>query len=90
MNYAQNYQTQLQTQLSGIQDADEAQSITDLTQAQTQLQAAMESRAKMPQTELVRFSSVTSPGAGEPPLGNDHHFAELFLVLQMPVRFGDF
>jgi len=55
LNYAQNYQTQLQTQLSGIQDADEAQSITNLTMAQTQLQAAMESRAKMPQTSLFDF-----------------------------------
>jgi len=55
MNYCQNYQTQLQTQLSGIEDADETQSITELTQTQTQLQAALESRAQMPRQSLFDF-----------------------------------
>jgi len=54
-NYCQNYITQLQTQLSGIQDADETQSITDLTQAKTQLQAALESRAQIPTKSLFDY-----------------------------------
>jgi len=54
-NYAQNYTTQLQTQLSGIQDADETQSITQMTEAETNLQAAMVSRAQMPRTTLFDF-----------------------------------
>lgn len=54
-NFAQNYQTQLQTQLSGIQDANETQAITQLTQSQTDLQAALESEAKLPQTTLFDF-----------------------------------
>ncbi len=55
LNFSQNYQTQLQTQLSGIQDADETESITDLTQAQTQLQAALESRAQIPNKSLFDY-----------------------------------
>lgn len=54
-NYCGNYITQLQTQLSGIQDANETESITDLTQAQTQLQAALESRAQIPRSSLFDF-----------------------------------
>lgn len=54
-NFAQNYQTQLQTQLSGIQDANETQAITQLTQSQTDLEAALESEAKLPQTTLFDF-----------------------------------
>ena len=55
VNFSQNYITQLQSQLSGIQDADEAQAITEMTQAQTQLQAALESRAQIPRTSLFDF-----------------------------------
>lgn len=55
LNFSQNYETQLQTQLSGIQDADETQAITQLTQTQTQLQAALESRAQIPRTSLFDF-----------------------------------
>ena len=51
----QTYQTELQTQLSGIQDANEAQDITELTQAQTQLQAALESEAQLPQKTLFDY-----------------------------------
>jgi flagellar hook-associated protein 3 FlgL len=54
-DYGQNYATQLQTQLSGIQDANEAESITNLTQAQTELQAALESEAQMPKTSLFDY-----------------------------------
>jgi flagellar hook-associated protein 3 FlgL len=55
--FGQNYTTQLQTQLSGIQDANEAENITDMTQAQTQLQAALESEAQLPRTTLFDFLS---------------------------------
>jgi flagellar hook-associated protein 3 FlgL len=55
LDFSQNYQTQLQTQLSGIQDADETESITNLTQAQTQLQAALESRAQIPNKSLFDY-----------------------------------
>jgi len=55
LNFSQNYETQLQTQLSGIQDADETTSITDLTLAQTQLQAALESRAQIPNKSLFDY-----------------------------------
>jgi flagellin-like hook-associated protein FlgL len=51
----QTYETELQTQLSGIQDANEAQDITELTQAQTQLQAAFESEAQLPQKTLFDY-----------------------------------
>jgi flagellar hook-associated protein 3 FlgL len=55
LTFAQNYITHLQMQLSGIQDADEAQAITEFTQAQTQMQAALTSRAKLPRTSLFDF-----------------------------------
>jgi len=51
----QTYQTELQTQLSGIEDANEARDITELTQAQTQLQAALESEAQLPQKTLFDY-----------------------------------
>jgi len=54
-NYAQNYDTQLQTQISGIQDANEAQAITQMTEAQTQEQAALESRAQIPKQTLFDY-----------------------------------
>jgi len=53
--FAQNYTTELQTQLSGIEDANAAEAATNLTQAQTQLQAALESRAQMPNTSLFNY-----------------------------------
>jgi flagellar hook-associated protein 3 FlgL len=57
LSFGQNYTTQLQTQLSGVQDADEAATITDMTQAQTQLQAALQSEAQLPRTTLFDFLS---------------------------------
>jgi flagellar hook-associated protein 3 FlgL len=54
-NFGQNYTVQLQTQLSGLQDANEASAITNMTQAQTQLQAALQSRAQLPRTTLFDF-----------------------------------
>jgi flagellar hook-associated protein 3 FlgL len=42
----------LRSELSGMTDADLTQSITALTEGQTQLQAALSARARMPQTSL--------------------------------------
>jgi len=47
--------TQLQTQISGLQDADETQSILQLTQAQTEQQAALQSFQQVPRTTLFDF-----------------------------------
>jgi flagellar hook-associated protein 3 FlgL len=57
-NDAQNNTTQLQTQLSGIQDADEAAAITQLTEGQTAQQAALVSRAQLPKTSLFDYIST--------------------------------
>jgi flagellar hook-associated protein 3 FlgL len=57
LTFGQNYTTQLQTQLSGVQDADEASAITNMTQAQTELQAALQSEAQLPRTTLFDFLS---------------------------------
>lgn len=54
-SFGTTYTTQLQTQLSGVQDADEAAAITNMTQAQTQLQAALQSEAQLPRTTLFDF-----------------------------------
>jgi flagellar hook-associated protein 3 FlgL len=55
LDFGQNYTTQLQTQLSGVQDADAAQAITEMTQAQIQLQAALQSRGQLPRTTLFDY-----------------------------------
>jgi flagellar hook-associated protein 3 FlgL len=55
IDFSKTYETQLQTQLSSIQDADLTQAITELTQAQTQQQAALASRAKLPKTSLFDY-----------------------------------
>lgn len=55
LTFGQNYSTELQTQLSGVQDADEASAITNMTQAQTQLTAALQSRAQIPKTTLFDY-----------------------------------
>jgi flagellar hook-associated protein 3 FlgL len=47
--------TQLQTQISGMQDADETQSILDLTQAQTEQQAALQSFQQIPRSTLFDY-----------------------------------
>src|ERR1035437_2712842 len=47
--------TQLQTQISGLQDADETQSILQLTQAQTEQQAALQSFQQIPRATLFDF-----------------------------------
>jgi flagellar hook-associated protein 3 FlgL len=56
-SFGQNYTLQLQTQLSGVQDTNEAADITNMTQAQTQLQAALQSEAQLPKTTLFDFLS---------------------------------
>jgi flagellar hook-associated protein 3 FlgL len=53
--YGQTLQTQLQTQLSNLEDADSASAIEQLTQAQTQDQAALQSEALLPRTTLFNF-----------------------------------
>jgi len=55
IDYGQNNLTQLKTQLSGIQDADEAQSITELQLSATQQQAALVSRSQLPKTSLFDY-----------------------------------
>lgn len=47
--------TQLKTQISGLQDADETLSILNLTQAQTEQQAALQSFQQVPRTTLFDF-----------------------------------
>jgi len=54
-SYGQTLQTQLQTQLSNLEDADSAAAIEQLTQAQTQDQAALQSEALLPRTSLFNF-----------------------------------
>jgi len=53
--FATQYDTQLQTQLSQEEDADVAAEATELTQAQTQLQAAFETQARMPRESLFNY-----------------------------------
>lgn len=54
-NYAQTQQTQLQSEISTLQDADATSVALEMTQAQTQLQAAMQSKAEIPQSTLFDF-----------------------------------
>ncbi len=54
-NVVKNNETNLQTQISGIQDADEAAAITQLTEGQTAQQAALVSRAQLPKTTLFDY-----------------------------------
>lgn len=49
---AQNSAVQLQTELSGQQDADMTQAILELTQGQTQQQASLAAEAKLPRSTL--------------------------------------
>jgi flagellar hook-associated protein 3 FlgL len=55
IDFGANYEIQLKTQLSGIQDADLTQAITDMQQASTQQTAALSARAKLPKTSLFDF-----------------------------------
>ena len=51
----QDLETQLQTQISGLQDTDMTAAITQLTQEQTQEQAALQSEALIPRTTLFDY-----------------------------------
>ena len=53
--FAERYDTQLQTQLSQMEDADVAAAALTLSQSNTQLQAAFQMRAAMPHKSLFDF-----------------------------------
>jgi len=53
--FASNYNVQLQTQISNIEDADIPTAATVLTQANTQLEAAMTMEGKLPHTSLFSY-----------------------------------
>jgi flagellar hook-associated protein 3 FlgL len=53
--FAGQYDTQLQTAISSIQDADAASAALQLTQSNTALQAAFQAEGKMPTTSLFNY-----------------------------------
>lgn len=53
--FASSYDTELQTEISDKQDADIPAATLEMTQATTQLQAAMEMQGKMPQSTLFDY-----------------------------------
>jgi flagellar hook-associated protein 3 FlgL len=57
-NFASSYNTQLQTQIGQLEDADVTAASLELSEGTTQLQAAFEGEAKLPQTTL--FDYLTS------------------------------
>ena len=54
-SYAAKHDTTLQTQLSHMEDADAVSAALELTQDNTQLQAAFQMRAKMPASSLFNY-----------------------------------
>jgi flagellar hook-associated protein 3 FlgL len=58
--YAGNYNVQLQTQISQLQDADVAAASLEMTQGTTQLQAAFASEAQLPRYTLFDFLNTTA------------------------------
>jgi flagellar hook-associated protein 3 FlgL len=54
-NFATNYSTQLQTEISNIEDADIPSAALEMTQANTQLEAAMTMQGKMPTSTLFNY-----------------------------------
>lgn len=58
LSLAQKYQTQDQTQLSGLQDADSAALAVEVTQASTALDAAMSAEAHAPHTSLFDYLPI--------------------------------
>jgi flagellar hook-associated protein 3 FlgL len=54
-DYGQTLATQLQSQVGNLENADAAAAIEQLTQAQTQDQAALQSEALLPRTTLFNF-----------------------------------
>jgi flagellar hook-associated protein 3 FlgL len=53
--YATSYNVQLETEISNIQDADIPTAATQLTEANTQLQAAMQMEGQMPHSSLFNY-----------------------------------
>jgi len=53
--YASTYNTQLATEISNIQDADIPSAASELTEANTQLQAAMQMEGQLPHTSLFNY-----------------------------------
>ena len=53
--FANNYTVQLQTQISQTEDADITSAATELTQGNTQLQAAFEMQGQMPHSSLFNY-----------------------------------
>jgi len=53
--YASNYNTQLATEISNIQDADIPTAASELTEANTQLQAAMQMEGQLPHSTLFNY-----------------------------------
>jgi flagellar hook-associated protein 3 FlgL len=54
-SYASQYNVQLETEIGNIQDADIPTAATELTEANTQLQAAMQMEGQMPHTTLFNY-----------------------------------
>ncbi len=54
-DYANTQQTQIQTEISGLEDTDTTSAILDMTQAQTAEQAALQSEAQIPRSTLFDF-----------------------------------
>jgi flagellin-like hook-associated protein FlgL len=53
--FASNYDTQLKAEISDKEDADVTASVLELTQATTQMQAAMAMQGKMPRSTLFDY-----------------------------------
>lgn len=54
-DFGKTLETQLRTQIASLEDADLTEAILELTQSQTQQQAALQSRALLPRTTLFDF-----------------------------------
>ncbi|MSV35108.1 MAG: hypothetical protein EXQ47_05850 [Bryobacterales bacterium] len=55
VDFGKTLQVQLANQLSNLEDADLTEAILEMTQSQTQQQAALESRARLPRSTLFDF-----------------------------------
>ena len=54
-DFANNYNVQLQTQISQTEDADITSAASELTEGNTQLQAAFEMQGQMPHSSLFNY-----------------------------------
>ncbi len=54
-NAAESQQIEYQSQISSLQDTDMTSTILDMTQSQTQMQAALSSEGQIPRTTLFDF-----------------------------------